>query len=61
MMKFPKVSVVTVTYNCVDLVEGTLRNVLRQTYPNLEYVVIDGNSTDGTRQVIERYADRLAY
>lgn len=57
----PKVSVVTVTYNCVDLVEGTLRNVLRQTYPNLEYVVIDGNSTDGTRQVIERYADRLAY
>ena len=61
MMKFPKVSVVTVTYNCVDLVESTLRNVLKQTYPNLEYIVIDGNSTDGTRQVIERYADRLAY
>lgn len=59
--KFPKVSVVTVTYNCIDLVEGTLRNVLKQTYPNLEYIVIDGNSTDGTRQVIERYADRLAY
>ena len=57
----PKVSVVTVTYNCVDLVEGTLRNVLKQTYSDLEYIVIDGNSTDGTRQVIERYADRLAY
>lgn len=61
MNMFPKVSVVTVTYNCVDLVESTLRNVLKQTYPNLEYIVIDGNSTDGTRQVIERYADRLAY
>lgn len=59
--KFPKVSVVTVTYNCVDLVEGTMRNVLKQTYPNIEYIVIDGNSSDGTRQVIERYADRLAY
>ena len=61
MHKFPKVSVVTVTYNCIDLVESTLRNVLKQTYPNLEYIVIDGNSTDGTRQVIERYAGRLAY
>lgn len=60
-LSYPKVSVVTVTYNCVDLVESTLRNVLKQTYPNLEYIVIDGNSTDGTRQVVERYADRLAY
>ena len=59
--QYPKVSVVTVTYNCVDWVEGTIRNVLKQTYPNLEYIVIDGNSTDGTRQVIEQYADRLAY
>lgn len=59
--KYPKVSVVTVTYNCVYLVESTLRNVLKQTYPNIEYIVIDGNSTDGTRQVIEHYADHLAY
>lgn len=59
--QYPKVSIITVTYNCVDLVESTLRNVLKQTYPNLEYIVIDGNSNDGTCQVIERYADRLAY
>lgn len=60
-LQYPKVSVITVTYNCVDWVEGTIRNVLKQTYPNIEYIVIDGNSTDGTRQVIEQYADRLAY
>lgn len=58
--KTPKVSIVTVTYNCVDIVEKTICNVLKQTYPNIEYIVIDGNSTDGTREIVERYADRLA-
>ena len=59
--KTPKVSIVTVTYNCADIVEKTICNVLKQTYPNIEYIVIDGNSTDGTREIVERYADRLAY
>lgn len=57
----PKISIITVTYNCVELVERTIQNVLAQTYPNLEYIVIDGGSTDGTAQIIERYADQLAY
>ena len=57
----PKISVITVTYNCAALVERTMQNVLRQTYPNLEYIVIDGGSTDGTAGIIARYADRLAY
>ena len=48
----PKISVITVTYNCVALVERTMQNVLRQTYPNLEYIVIDGGSTDGTAGII---------
>lgn len=56
-----KISVITVCYNCIDTIERTLQNVLKQTYPELEYIVIDGQSTDGTREVIERYADRLAY
>ena len=61
MKENPKISIVTVTYNCKDTVEKTIQNVLKQTYPNIEYIVIDGNSTDGTKEIIERYADRLAY
>ena len=61
MKRFPKVTVVTVCYNCHDVIEQTLRNVLKQTYLNLEYIVIDGASTDGTRHIVERYAQRLAY
>lgn len=58
--KFPKVSIITVTYNCHETIEQTIQNVLKQTYPNLEYIVIDGGSTDGTVEVINKYADRLA-
>lgn len=61
MKRFPKVTVVTVCYNCCDVIERTMLNVLRQTYPNLEYIVIDGASTDGTRDIVARYADRLDY
>ena len=61
MQEYPKISIVTVTYNCVDTIEQTICNVLKQTYPNIEYIVIDGASTDGTKEVIEKYADRLAY
>lgn len=57
----PKVTIVTVTYNCKEVVERTIQNVLRQTYPNIEYIIIDGASTDGTREIIERYANQLAY
>ena len=59
--KFPKVSIITVTYNCHETIEQTIQNVLKQTYPNLEYIVIDGGSTDGTVEVINKYADRLAF
>lgn len=61
MKETTKISIVTVTYNCKDTVEKTIQNVLKQTYQNIEYIVIDGNSTDGTKEIIERYADRLAY
>lgn len=44
MKETPKISIVTVTYNCKDTVEKTIQNVLKQTYPNIEYIVIDGNS-----------------
>jgi glycosyltransferase involved in cell wall biosynthesis len=56
----PVLSVITVVYNNVDHVERTLLSVLNQTYPHIEYIVIDGSSTDGTLKVIEKYKDRLA-
>ncbi|GAB4343848.1 MAG: glycosyltransferase family 2 protein [Desulfobulbaceae bacterium] len=56
----PKVTVVTVTYNALDFVEETLQSVLSQTYPDIEYIVVDGHSTDGTQESVARYADRLA-
>lgn len=61
MKHHPKVTVVTVCYNCCDVIEQTMCNVLKQTYRNMEYIVIDGGSTDGTRDIVARYANRLAY
>ncbi|TWR25209.1 glycosyltransferase [Mucilaginibacter pallidiroseus] len=55
----PKVSIVTVVYNAVQTVEDTVLSVLNQTYPNIEYIVIDGGSTDGTLEVLNRYQDRI--
>lgn len=56
-----KISVITVCYNAVDSIEATMLSVLNQTYPNIEYIVIDGGSNDGTVDIIKKYADRLAY
>jgi glycosyltransferase involved in cell wall biosynthesis len=57
----PKVSIVTVNFNMADVIAGTLDSVLGQDYPNLEAVVIDGGSTDGSRDIIAGYGPRLGY
>lgn len=54
----PTVSIVTVTYNANALVENTLDNIRKQDYPNKEIIVIDGNSTDGTTDIIKSCAAR---
>ena len=59
-MSKPVLSVITIVYNNVRDIERTMLSVLNQTYPAIEYLVIDGASTDGTKEVIERYKDRLA-
>lgn len=56
----PSVSVAVVTFNAEAVLEATLRNILAQSYPAIELVVVDGASTDGTAAIIERYADRIA-
>lgn len=57
----PKVSVVTVNFNMAAELARTFDSVLAQDYANLEYVVIDGGSSDGSREIIERYGPRLSY
>lgn len=56
----PKLSVITIVYNNVRDIERTLQSVLNQTYPNIEYVVIDGASNDGTLEILKKYESRLS-
>ena len=61
MNKPYKVSIITVVYNGIAHLEQTIQSVLGQTYANIEYIIIDGGSNDGTVELIKKYDDKIAY
>ena len=57
----PRITIVTPSYNQAVFLEETVRSVLLQGYPNLEYIIMDGGSTDGSVEIIRKYQKHLAY
>ncbi|MDP5218182.1 glycosyltransferase family 2 protein [Ruegeria sp. 2205SS24-7] len=60
-MTLPKISLVIPNLNCAGFIEDTIKSILDQSYPNLELVLSDGGSTDGSLDIVERYSDAFAH
>ena len=60
-MSNPLVSIITVTYNAEKYLEQTIKSVISQSYKNIEYIIIDGMSSDGTVDIIKRYQKYIAH
>lgn len=60
-MNYPKISIVTPNFNGGEYIEETIQSVLSQNYPNLEYIIIDGDSTDDSVAIIKKYESQLTY
>lgn len=55
----PKFSIITVTYNAAKVLEETIQSIVTQTYKNIEYIIVDGGSKDGTLNIINKYKERI--
>ena len=60
MTNYPKVSIITVVYNGIEFLEETIKSVIAQTYPNIEYIIVDGGSKDGTLDIIKKYEAHIS-
>ncbi len=55
-----KVSIITACYNSATTIEDTIKSVVNQTYPNIEYIIVDGESTDGTIEIVNKYKEKIS-
>jgi glycosyltransferase involved in cell wall biosynthesis len=60
-MYFPKISIVTPSYNQGEYIEDTIKSIIEQNYPNLEYIIVDGGSTDNSVEIIKKYEKHLTW
>jgi len=61
MNDFPKITVITPSFNQAEFLERTIKSVIDENYPNLEYIIMDGGSTDGSVEIIKKYEKYLTY
>lgn len=61
MTKTPKVSIITISYNAEKYIKRTIESVVAQTYPNIEYIIIDGASKDKTTDIIKQYKEHITF